>query len=482
VLDPVRGSGRNVEPTRTERELGSVRRLGAGRQGTHLVRQVPLVRSFIGGVGYAPIRMTELIGNSARASDMAWVRLELDGTRIATAAGEGPGVRELCASAVGRTLLEAAALSGEPLATDALHDALGPALRASADEARVAVAMSGGVDSAVALLRALEAGRQPVGVTLRLWMDPLGPSSERSCCSPESVLAAREACHRLGLPHATLDLREGFRRAVVTPFVRGYARGETPNPCIRCNGGFRFAALLAFAKRIGAQTLVTGHYARLQEHRGRLLLARGADPAKDQSYMLARVDPRLLPRLWFPLGGQNKEETRAEARAAGLVSAARPESQEACFLAGGDYRDFLARQGLENADGPVLDEQGRELGRHDGFWRFTPGQRRGLGVSTGEPLYALRGDARTNTVVVGPREALARREITVGSGRLFVPVDRVDAKLRYRSPTVSASVAAGGRGFRLHLDEPAYGVAAGQAAVLYEDDVVVGAGLISNSR
>jgi tRNA-specific 2-thiouridylase len=482
VLDPVRGSGRNVEPTRTERELGSVRRLGAGRQGTHLVRQVPHVRSFIGGVGCAPIPMTELIGNSARGSDVAWVRLELDGVRIAAAAGEGPGVRELFASVVGRTLLEAAALPGEPLATDALHDALGSALRAPADEGRVAVAMSGGVDSAVALLRALEADRQPVGVTLRLWTDPAGPSSERACCSPESVLAAREACHRLGLPHATLDLREGFRRAVVTPFVRGYAGGETPNPCIRCNGSFRFAALLAFAKRIGAQTLVTGHYARLEEHRGRLLLARGADPAKDQSYMLARVDPRLLPRLWFPLGEQSKESTRAEARAAGLAAADRPESQEACFLAGGDYRDFLARQGLDNTDGPVLDEQGRELARHDGFWRFTPGQRRGLGVSTGEPLYALRGDARTNTVVVGPREALARREITVGSGRLFVPVDRVDAKLRYRSPTVSASVSSASRGFRLNLDEPAYGVAAGQAAVLYEGDAVVGAGLISGSR
>jgi tRNA-uridine 2-sulfurtransferase len=433
-------------------------------------------------VGYAPIPMTELIGNSARGADVAWVRVELDGPRIAAVAGEGPGVPELCARAAGRTLLEAAAIPGEPLATDALHDALGPALRAPVDEQRVAVAMSGGVDSAVALLRALESGRKPVGVTLRLWTDPAGPSSERACCSPESVLAARETCHRLGLPHATLDLREGFRQAVVTPFVRGYARGETPNPCIRCNGGFRFAALLAFAKRVGARTLATGHYARLTEHRGRLLLARGADPAKDQSYMLARVDPRLLPRLWFPLGEQGKEETRAEARAAGLAAAGRPESQEACFLAGGDYRDFLARHGLENADGPLVDEEGRELGRHGGFWHFTPGQRRGLGVATGTPVYALRGDARTNTVVVGPREALARREITVRTGRLFVPVDRVDAKLRYRSPAVSASVGPRSRGFRLNLDEPAYGIAAGQAAVLYEGDAVVGAGLISSSR
>jgi tRNA-uridine 2-sulfurtransferase len=425
--------------------------------------------------------MTELIGNSARGADVAWVRLHVDDGRIETAIGEGPGVAELCAEVIGLTTLAAAAVSGAALAADALHDALGPALSARLDRRRVAVAMSGGVDSAVALLRTLEAGHEPVGVTLRLWTDPAGPSSERACCSPESVLAARETCHGLGLPHATLDLREGFRRAVVGPFVDGYARGETPNPCIRCNGGFRFAALLAFAKRIGASKLVTGHYARIGEHRGRVLLARAADPEKDQSYMLARVDPRALPRLWFPLGGQSKKETRAEARAAGLAAAGRPESQEACFLAGGDYRDFLVRHGLEAAEGLILDEEGRELGHHRGFWRYTTGQRRGLGVATGEPVYALRGDPRTNTVVVGPREALARREISVRTGRLFVPVDRVEAKLRYRSPALAATVASVGRGFRILLDEPAFGVAVGQAAVLYEGDAVVGAGLISAS-
>ena len=341
--------------------------------------------------------------------------------------------------------------------------------------------MSGGVDSAVALLRARDAGNAPVGVTLRLWTDPAGPSSERVCCSPEAVIAARETCHRLGYPHVTLDLREGFRKAVVRPFVSGYARGETPNPCIRCNGGFRFAALLAFARRIGARRLVTGHYARLAEHRGRLLLARGTDPHKDQSYMLARLDPRLLPRLWFPLGEQKKEATRAEARAAGLEAAGRPESQEACFLAGADYRAFLARHGLPAREGPVLDEAGKEVARHDGFWRYTPGQRRGLGVATGSPVYALRTEPRLNAVVVGPKESLARRSIRVRSGKLFVPVERVEAKLRYRSQAAAATVTGEDRGFRLALDEAAYGVAVGQAAVLYEDDAVVGAGLISSA-
>ena len=424
----------------------------------------------------------ELIGNSAADGDVVWVRLTVEGNRIAAADGDGPGIAELCRRVRGLTTLAATAVTGEPLAADALHDALGPAVRANPDRARVAVAMSGGVDSAVALVRARDAGHEPVGVTLRLWTDPAGPSADRVCCSPEAVLAARETCHRLGLAHVTLDLRESFRRAVVAPFVDGYTRGDTPNPCIRCNGSFRFAALLAFARRIGAQKLVTGHYARLREHRGRLLLARAADEAKDQSYMLARLDPRFLPRLWFPLGEQNKEETRAQARIASLDVAERPESQEACFLAGADYRDFLERQGVAPSTGALVDEQGADVGRHDGFWRFTPGQRRGLGVATGSPVYALRTDPATNTVVVGPRESLARTTVDARRGRLFVPVERVEAKLRYRSPATLATVAANGRGFRLDLDEPAYGVAVGQAAVLYEGDVVVGAGTISSAR
>ncbi len=424
----------------------------------------------------------ELVGNAARDGDLAWVRLTVSGQRIESAHGEGLGVGELLREVEGRTLLDAASVPGERLAADALHDALGPAVAAGPREERVAVAMSGGVDSAVALLHVRDSGHEPVGVTLRLWTDPRGKESERVCCSPASVVAARETCQALGFPHVTLDLREPFRKAVVDPFVRGYARGETPNPCIRCNGGFRFGALLAFAKRIGAARLATGHYARIAEHRDRLLLARGADPAKDQSYMLARVDPRLLPRLWFPLGSQSKDETRAEARAGGLAAATRPESQEACFLAGDDYRNFLARHGLESREGPVLAAEGTELGRHDGFWRFTPGQRRGLGVATGEPVYALRTDPQTNAVFVGSREALARREVSSGTGRLFVPAERVEAKLRYRSPAAAATVAPLARGFRLTLDEPAYGVAVGQAAVLYEGDAVVGAGLISASR
>src|SRR6266576_4357382 len=291
--------------------------------------------------------MTELIGDSTRDGRWSLVRLAVEDDTIVSAEAEGVE-RPL----EGLTLLEAAAVGGDELAVDALANALAPAFRAAPAPGRVAVAMSGGVDSAVALLRSLPAA---VGVTLRLWLDPDGPDSERACCSPESVIAARKTCHRLRVPHVTLDLREEFRRAVVTPFVRGYARGETPNPCIRCNGTFRFAELLAFARRAGADRLATGHYARAAQHRGRLLLARAADPAKDQSYMLAQLDPRHLDRIWFPLGDQSKDETRAEAAAAGLAVARRAESQEACFLAGDDYRAFLERRG-------ALAERG-EIGR-----------------------------------------------------------------------------------------------------------------------
>ena len=243
--------------------------------------------------------------------------------------------------------------------------------------------MSGGVDSAVALL---EAGAGAGGVTRRLWIDPRASASDRACCSPESVIAARRpTCHRLGLPHVTLDLREAFRASVVTPFIDAYAGGQTPNPCTRCNGDFRFEALWEFARRVGAARLATGHYARIVERNGRPALARGADPAKDQSYMLATLPPRLLERLWFPLGDRTKAQTRARARAAGLPAAEAVESQEACFLGGDDYREFLARHGLQPRRGALLDQAGRQLGEHDGFWRFTPGQRRGLGMGGGPP-------------------------------------------------------------------------------------------------
>ncbi len=341
--------------------------------------------------------------------------------------------------------------------------------------------MSGGVDSAVALLRLRDERHAVVGLTLRLWIDPLAPHVERACCSPEAVRRARATCHALGVPHVTLDGREAFRRAVVEPFVAGYAAGETPNPCSGCNGHYRLDALAAAADALGAATLATGHYARTVTRAGVTLVARAADARKDQSYMLATVPPALVGRLRFPLAESRKQEVRAEAEAAGLVCAGVPESQDVCFLGGGDLRGFLEREGVPRRGGDVVAEDGAVLGRHAGIAGLTPGQRRGLGVSSnGAPLYVLSTDPASNVVVAGPRERLARREVPLREARLHVAADRVEAKLRARSPAVGARVADDGGGrARLLLDEPAYGVAAGQTAVLYDaEGAVVGAGVV----
>jgi tRNA-specific 2-thiouridylase len=448
-------------------------RAGDGGCGDTVVIDLAVVDGTIVAARHRSLACPHATGAAAQLCDLAEGRALLDAARLGMddverALDPAPGNRECVA-----------------LAVDALHAALADAVRTAALPAapgRIAVAMSGGVDSAVALLKTVEAGLDPVGVTLRLWIDPQAPDSERACCSPSSVRAARSACHALGVPHLGLDLREDFRRAVVEDFVAGHRAGLTPNPCVRCNGSFRFDALVAAAERLGAPRLATGHYARIRERDGRFLIARGADPAKDQSYMLAGVDPELLARVWFPLGEQAKTATRAEAAAAGLEAAGRRESQEVCFVGGGDHRRFLERYGGAGSAGDVVDRRGRVLGRHDGVHRFTPGQRRGIGVGGGAALYVLETDAATGTVVAGSREELATTRVHVAPGRLHVPVARAHAKLRYRSPAVAAEVVATGDGFDLVLDEPAFGVAAGQEAVLYDGDTVVGSGRVTRVR
>ena len=414
----------------------------------------------------------EVVGDSARGEEFAFARLLVDGERILEADTTG-----MARPLTGLTLLEAAAVPGETLAADAVANALAQVFTASPVPTRVAVAMSGGVDSAVALLRA---GPDAVAVTLRLWADPRARSSDRVCCSPAAVIAARETAHALGRPHVTLDLRAPFRATVVDPFVEAYRAGETPNPCMRCNGSFRFDALVAFAERAGALRLWTGHYARIVERNGVRLVARGRDPLKDQSYMLATVAPELLDRIAFPLGDDTKEAVRAEAEAAGLAAARRPESQEACFLGGDDYRAFLAREGISESPGVITDETGAEVGIHQGLWRYTPGQRRGIGVAAPRPLYALRTDRATNTLVVGPRSSLATTTVHA-RGHLHLPITRVAAQLRHRSRPVAATVEQDGDRFILHLDEPFDSAAPGQQAVLYDDDAVVGSGVIVSS-
>jgi tRNA-specific 2-thiouridylase len=458
--------------------------------------------AYTGGAGGAPCGDLIRIAIEIRHGTIADAGFEAGGCAAARAAGSA--VVELIR---GRPVLSAARVSPEAvseelgglsperrhaaeLAADALHRATGAA--AADPDARLApplpgrtlVAMSGGVDSAVAAHLCRERGDDVVAVTLELWSDAANDGT-RSCCSPQAVTGARALAHGMGLPHLTLDLNESFRREVVDDFLDGHAAGTTPNPCVRCNGLVRFGAMLALAQRVGAVRLVTGHYARIAGDANGPLIRAAADPSKDQAYMLARLDPDLLERIEFPLGEQSKTRTREIARAAGLAVAERPDSQDLCFLAGTSARAFMRRHGgAAERRGQIVDERGRVLGEHDGQHRFTVGQRRGLGLASSEPLYVVRKDAAANRVVVGPRPALARRAVALGGVTLHrdgAEVDRV--KLRYRSapiPCRVAAPAARGRHDRLDLElgGEVHGVAPGQTACLLRRDEVVGSATI----
>jgi tRNA-specific 2-thiouridylase len=375
------------------------------------------------------------------------------------------------------------------LAADALHRALASAAASSQALAapragRVLVAMSGGVDSAVAALLERERGADVLSVTLKLWSDP-ETDGAKACCSPEAVLGARAVAHSLGIPHLTLDLEEEFRRRVVGTFLEGYGAGATPNPCIVCNGEVRIAAMVDLAERLGADYLVTGHYARIVEDGGGSLLAAASDRAKDQSYMLAALPPSMLDRLRFPLTELSKPEVREIAARNGLAVAKKPESQDLCFLAGQGKARFLRRHaGLGEREGAVLDRAGRKVGRHRGHHNFTVGQRRGIGVSAPEPLYVLSTDAGSNTVTVGSRAYLATSRVRVRDAVLHRDGDRVDAvKLRYQARPVPATVSSTGKGrhaeLEVELGEPFDAASPGQAAILLSGEAIVGHGTIA---
>jgi tRNA-uridine 2-sulfurtransferase len=323
-----------------------------------------------------------------------------------------------------------------------------------------------------------------VAVTLELWADP-ATDGERSCCSPQAVTGARDLAHGMGLPHVTLDLRERFRAEVVEHFLDGYATGRTPNPCVRCNGQVRFDAMLDLAAALGAGRLATGHYARIERDEHGPLVRAAADPRKDQSYMLARLEPAMLERLSFPLGGLTKDAVRELARDAGLPVADKRESQDLCFVAGLGGRAFLQRHGgprLRRA-GEIVDREGRVLGGHDGHHNFTVGQRRGLRVAAAQPLYVLDKDAATGRVTVGPREALQTTRVRLVDARLHRSREAVDAvRLRYHSAPIPCGVVEDRGQLELELERPATAVAPGQLACLMRGDCVVGEGTIGRPR
>ena len=362
--------------------------------------------------------------------------------------------------------------------------AAGPPLRAG----RVAVAMSGGVDSAVAALLLADQGHDVVGVTMRLWHDPGAAMAERSCCAPETVRMARDTCAAIGIPHLTIDAAERFRREVVEEFTRGYAEGRTPNPCITCNGEVRFQILSEAAALLGAASLASGHYARTGTAPGDgtvPVVAAAADGAKDQSYMLARLGPDILGRLLLPLGDLTKDQVRAIAAERGLPAADAVESQDVCFVGAGGYEAFLARNaGLHARPGDIVDRTGAVLGRHDGYWRYTVGQRRGLGLAAAEPLYVLGTRADRNEVVVGPRRALGRQRIELGEMVVHAAPDRaLDVRIRHHGrPLRGHLLVTGDATGEVVLEDVAEAVAPGQTAALYDEGRLVAAGTITRAH
>ena len=352
---------------------------------------------------------------------------------------------------------------------------------------RVVVAMSGGVDSSVAAARLVDEGHDVIGLSMQLYDQQAGERQFGGCCSLDDLHDARRTAATLGIPHYMMNFERQFDTAVVSTFVREYAAGRTPIPCVQCNGELKFAHLLDRAAAFGADAVATGHYARLDRgtDAGRTRLCRGLDPGKDQSYFLFTLTQAQLTQALFPVGHLHKEEVRAYARARGLAVADKPDSQELCFVADGNTARFVeARQPAVARAGPVRDQHGRQVGNHDGVHRFTVGQRKGLGLSTSVPFYVLSIDAAENALTVGPRPALERTSFTASSVNWIAGTPPssscpVTARIRHRHPDAPATVEPlPDARAAVVFQAPQSAVAPGQAVVFYDGDTVLGGGWI----
>ena len=355
----------------------------------------------------------------------------------------------------------------------------------------VVVAMSGGVDSSVAAALLKERGFNVIGVTLNIWPEPSTAAVESrhaACCSLDSVGDARTVADKLGIPHYTLNMRDLFDRAVVRDFLREYRRGRTPNPCVRCNRFVKFEGLLAKARALGARFLATGHYARIgRSSNGRFTLRKALDPSKDQSYALCFLTQEQLASTLFPLGDLTKTETREIASRLGLSTAQKPESQEICFV-NGSYGDFLmAKEPAIAVPGPIKNRDGQVLGTHQGIAFYTVGQRKGLGIAVGRPLYVTEIDPRENTVTVGEWDDLYARGL-IAEDINWVSMDetkdaiRASVRIRYKASAVAATAQLQPDGsMRIDFDDPQRAVTPGQTVVLYKHDEVIAGGTISKA-
>jgi tRNA-specific 2-thiouridylase len=351
---------------------------------------------------------------------------------------------------------------------------------------KVVIAMSGGVDSSVAAALLKQQGYEVIGMMLRLWSEP-GKEESNRCCTPDSMAQARRVAAKLDIPFYVVDAKDVFRKTVVQYFLDGYAAGGTPNPCLVCNRSIRWEFLLNHALALGADFMATGHYARkMKDESGKMKLMRAVDASKDQSYVLHVLTQEKLQRALFPVGDYPKTEIRQIAESFGLPTASRADSQDLCFLAGDDYRNFIQRNAPDMLQpGEIVTRDGKVLGQHSGLANYTIGQRKGLNLASPVPLYVLTKDAPRNTLVVGTEDELGSTELTAKdvnwlSGDAPPGPFRAEVKIRYTARAVPAEVTPleNGTRARVRFEAPARDVTAGQAAVFYVGEEVLGGGII----